>query len=617
MIGEVTFGVIGLLFLFADVRTFTSTFQQTFFGAPNTNLAIMATSVFAASFLALVVAWRMSPRRAVATSAVLLALGTFLATASRNNWVDLALTVVALAGGFWWLALFHSARPGDGASPLARALPIALVSDLALRAAFRTVAVPDLAWPVATGLVLVAVLVFGAAGLGSLGGERRWTGVGARGFVALLAVPPLVLVAETGAANGAQAALAGGIGLGPEPARATQIGELVLGLGFAAGAIALSRAAPRGLVAAGAVAVGAALLWAHVPILSTAGAGVLAVGTLLAAAALFGVPLRLASSPASVVVALSLGWLLFVGTAFGFYAFWAYEPAVWAATAIVVLAAFAVPLGAVALGRALSMGVATLGLAVPLAAVLTVASPVVETPRPTVRVMTYNIHQGFNAGQIPSLEELARVIALERPDVVCLQEVVRGWMIDERQDALSVLAERLGMSYTWGPNIGDLYGNAILSRFAMTDVRRVTFAAVPGPRHQPRGIVFARTAGLLVGCTHLDDVTDASEVRQGQVDTILGAWDKASPAVIAGDLNAEPGAPEVRRLGAAGFTDLGAPAGETTTGENPQRRIDYIWGYGVTGDQARIPALNDIDRLKQASDHRPLVVNVTVAAGGR
>lgn len=611
MIGEVTFAAIGLLFLFADVRTFASTFQQTFFGAPNTNLAIMATSVFATSLLALIVAWRMPPRRAVGASATILAVATLLATASRNSSVDLALSVVALAGGFWWLALFHSARPADGPSPFARALPIALVSDLALRAAFRTVAVPDLAWPVATGIVLVAVLVFGAAGLGSLGGERRWTGVGARGFFALLAVPPLVLVAETGATNGAQAALAGAIGLGPEPARATQIGELVLGLGFAVGAIALSRAAPRGLVAGGAVAIGAALLWAHVPILSTAGAAVLAAGTLLAAAALLGVPLHLSSSPASVVLALSLGWLLFAGTAFGFYAFWAYLPAVWAATAIVVLAAFAVPLGAVALGRAVSLGVATVALAVPLAAVLTIASPLTEAPRSTVKLMTYNIHQGFNAGQIPSLDELVQVIAQESPDVVCLQEVVRGWMIDERQDTLSVLAERLGMSYTWDPNIGDLYGNAILSRFEMTDVRRVDYALAPGAQHQPRGVLFVRTAGLLVGCTHLDDLSGASAVRQGQVDAILGAWGGASPAVIAGDLNATPGDPEVRKLDAAGFTDLGAPAGATTTGDDPQKRIDYIWGYGVTGDQARIPALNDLERLKQASDHRPLVVNVT------
>ena len=56
VIGEVTFGVIGLLFLFADLRTFSSTFQLTFFGAPNTNLGVAAAAVFATSFLAILVA---------------------------------------------------------------------------------------------------------------------------------------------------------------------------------------------------------------------------------------------------------------------------------------------------------------------------------------------------------------------------------------------------------------------------------------------------------------------------------------------------------------------------------------------------------------------------------
>src|SRR5205823_2802386 len=81
---EVIFGVLGLLFLFADVRTFASTFQQTFFGAPNTTLAIMATATFATSFLGLAVGWRLGPTRALGISAALFGATTFLAVASRN-----------------------------------------------------------------------------------------------------------------------------------------------------------------------------------------------------------------------------------------------------------------------------------------------------------------------------------------------------------------------------------------------------------------------------------------------------------------------------------------------------------------------------------------------------
>src|SRR6267142_2568344 len=142
MVGEVTFAVIGLLFLIADIRVFSSTFQLTFFGQSNTTLAIMATSVFATSFLA---------------------------------------PIVGIAGSMWWLGLLHASRPADRPSPLAVALPIAFAADLVLRAAFRTVPLVDLNLTLAAPLVLVAALVFLAAGVAAIGGVRTWTRPDARG----------------------------------------------------------------------------------------------------------------------------------------------------------------------------------------------------------------------------------------------------------------------------------------------------------------------------------------------------------------------------------------------------------------------------------------------------
>src|SRR5467141_3225676 len=165
MVGEVTFAVIGLLFLIADIRTFSSTFQQTFFGQSNTTLAIMATAVFATAFLSPVVGWRLGPKRGVGLSAAMLGIATLIATVSRNNSADLALSIVGIAGGVWWLGLLHASRPADRPSPLAVALPIAFSADLVLRAAFRTVPLVDLNLTLAAPLVLVAALVFLAAGV--------------------------------------------------------------------------------------------------------------------------------------------------------------------------------------------------------------------------------------------------------------------------------------------------------------------------------------------------------------------------------------------------------------------------------------------------------------------
>ena len=55
----------------------------------------------------------------------------------------------------------------------------------------------------------------------------------------------------------------------------------------------------------------------------------------------------------------------------------------------------------------------------------------------------------------------------------------------------------------------------------------------------------------------------------------------------------------------AGYGDLAEPAGPTTTMDDPQKRIDYIWGIGVIGSNPHtVMALG-------ASDHRAVVVNVT------
>ena len=607
MIGEVTFGVIGLLFLFADLRTFSSTFQLTFFGAPNTNLGVAAAAVFATSFLAILVARRLGPRRAVGLCAVIFGLATLALTSSRSNWLDLALSVIALAAGMWWLALFHSSRAGEASPALARAFPIALIVDLALRAALRTQSAVDLALPVAVGIVLVAVLLFGAAGLAALSGERQWTAPDPLGTLALIAAPALVLVAETGATNGAQVALAAGLGVGPEPARATQIGQIVLGIGLAMGAVALVRFGSNRFIGAAALAAGAALLWSHLPFIALLGGLLLAAGLVICAATILGVPQVPAGSPTGAVLALSLGWILFVGAAFGFYAFYALQPAVWVASALVALAALAAPTPTLRLSAPLAAAAAAIVVAVPLLAFITTpGTPDPQPPRVTFRLMTYNVHQGFNASQIPALDQIVATISQESPDVLVLQEVVRGWMIDEQHDVLGVIAQRIEMHYTFLPTIGDLYGNAVLSRYPMEVTKRVPYAPGPTMRNQPRGALFVRIGDLLVVGTHLDHTSDGTFVRQDQVRTILREVGDAAAVVVAGDLNAEPSAIEIQLFDQAGFTDLGQQAGPTTLGEDPPKRIDYVWGRGVAGAQAHTTAENNL-----SSDHRGLIVNIT------
>ena len=609
MLGGTAFGVIGLLFLLVAVRTFTATLYQAFFGElPNTVLGAIAFGVFATSFVAIVVAARLGPRRAIAGSGALLAGATLLGAAVRNEWLDLLLSAAAIASGTWWLALTHAARSPSRSSPFGVAVPAALVIDAALRSAFGTVPFVDGPAPIALPLTLVAVLLFLASGLAHASGGLTWSSPGPRGALGLLALAPLFFVSETGGGNAAQVAAAGGLGLGPESAHSTQIGAMLVGLGAGLGAFLLTRDLPRRPIAALAIGLGALLLWSHVPVLSLAGGTLFAAGIIVAASALVTAPRAEARTPALTVVSLGLGWLLFVGATFAFYALYAYLPAAWAATALVGLIVLAAPpVAGPRWGLGAAILVTALAVLVPLTAVLSLPAVASADPPATFRVMTYNVHQGYDAGNVPSLEAQVDTIAREAPDVIVLQEVVRGWLIDGQHDVAGVIAARLGMTYVFGPTIGDLYGNAVLSRYPMTDVRRVTYAKEPGARYQPRGAILVTVGGVLVIATHLDEHADASSVRLEQVRTLLREWDGRKPAIIACDCNALPEAPELALIDAAGFGDLAAQAGSTAftfPADAPRERIDYLFGVGVQAAQAHV-----LDST--ASDHRALVVNVT------
>ncbi|MGH2499417.1 MAG: endonuclease/exonuclease/phosphatase family protein, partial [Candidatus Limnocylindria bacterium] len=249
---------------------------------------------------------------------------------------------------------------------------------------------------------------------------------------------------------------------------------------------------------------------------------------------------------------------------------------------------------------------------VPLASLAVTRAPVPAPPRPTLRLMTYNVHQGFGLDNASSLDALVETIEREAPDVLVLQEAVRGWMIAQQHDVVGVLSERLAMPYAFAPTIGDVYGNAVLSRMPMTVEARVLFPRAAGLRHQPRGALIVRIADVVIAATHLDEHEDASAVRQDQVRALLRELDGRGPAVVvAGDLNAPPESLELGLLAQSDFADLAVMAGAregTYPADVPVRRIDYVLGIGVIAAQAHTVA-------STASDHRAVVVNITRIEG--
>lgn len=225
-----------------------------------------------------------------------------------------------------------------------------------------------------------------------------------------------------------------------------------------------------------------------------------------------------------------------------------------------------------------------------------------------VRIMTYNIHSGFSRDARQDLEAVAQVIEASGADVIGLQEVSRGWLIDGSTDLVAWFSHRLGMQILFQGTYDPVWGNALLSRYPILEHGQ---GDLPGEGTIiARGYLWARvdvgaSEPLLVICTHLHQIESQAGPRIRQTQTILDFWDERIHTVVVGDMNSVPGSREMELFAGTGFvdswTEAGSGPGLTFLSSEPFQRIDWIWHTpDLTAVDMEVPS-------STASDHLPLV----------
>lgn len=254
-------------------------------------------------------------------------------------------------------------------------------------------------------------------------------------------------------------------------------------------------------------------------------------------------------------------------------------------------------------------GLAMVLLVLPLAGVVSWQEPEATADDGfPVRIMTYNLHNGFNTDGYLDMEAVAQVIENNNPDIIALQEISRGWVISGRIDMLTWLSQRLNMPYVSGPTADPLWGNAILSRYPIVEYEN--YDLPPRDLFILRGftsVVIDLGGGnnLQVIATHFHHLEGDSDIRRMQSTAIVDFWNGADRTVILGDFNAEPGAPEIDMLRQAGLVDaladMESAQAYTYHSANLYRRIDYIWvSPDLEVQKVHVPFSN-------ASDHLPVI----------
>jgi endonuclease/exonuclease/phosphatase family metal-dependent hydrolase len=240
-----------------------------------------------------------------------------------------------------------------------------------------------------------------------------------------------------------------------------------------------------------------------------------------------------------------------------------------------------------------------------------------------IRVATYNIHKGIGGVDRRYRPERVRdTIALFKPDFVLLQEVDEGCGRTDGHRQVDLLGDLLGLRHrTYFPNVrtrgGGHYGNAILSRFPLTETSNIDLTV---PSTKRRSVLHARFRVRGEGVSggprtiHVFNLHLglSAVLRRMQIRKFLESHPFANvhprtPIVVAGDFNDVGGSLGPEFLIPAGFR-TGPTRIRTFPAWAPIWPLDGIY---VRGDVELLNIHRPREKVARvASDHLPLFAEI-------
>ena len=179
-------------------------------------------------------------------------------------------------------------------------------------------------------------------------------------------------------------------------------------------------------------------------------------------------------------------------------------------------------------------------LALLLLTIPAVAQSTDENATIKVRLMTFNIHHGAPEEGPYDLDATIGVMLLSMAKLIAVQEVDRNYSgRSNHDDQPQRLREALGAHVAYHPNIGDTYGNALITA---TPLKTHKNHPLPNPEQdEPRGVIHAlwevggETYHVLA--THMS-AYDHSENRTAQTSYLIEMIRHLDgPVILMGDFN--------------------------------------------------------------------------------
>jgi endonuclease/exonuclease/phosphatase family metal-dependent hydrolase len=223
-------------------------------------------------------------------------------------------------------------------------------------------------------------------------------------------------------------------------------------------------------------------------------------------------------------------------------------------------------------------------------------------PRSGIRVMTYNIQQGFSETGELNMDGQLALIRKWDPDLIGLQESDTNRISGGNDDLVRYYADQLGMHAYYGPKVvTGTFGVALLSKYPIESPQTFFMYSEGEQTATIRAEVEVGGERMQVFVTHLGNEGPIIQQRQ-----LLEEMGDEERAIAMGDFNFRPQSDQyaltTERLDDAWVEKW--PEGEDDRGRQLEDRIDYVF---LTRD---LEVEDTRYLLDPASDHPALVVDM-------
>ncbi|MEO2036151.1 MAG: endonuclease/exonuclease/phosphatase family protein [Planctomycetaceae bacterium] len=240
------------------------------------------------------------------------------------------------------------------------------------------------------------------------------------------------------------------------------------------------------------------------------------------------------------------------------------------------------------------------------------------------RVVTYNIHKGIGGlDRRYQPERIVETLAKYNPDILLMQEVDDDVPRSRHDCQVELFADSLAMPYHAYQRNVELkqrhYGNAILSRYPLSDVQHIDLT-IPLKKRRQALLAHCKIQhqghqrSLLIGNLHLGLAGFERKIQLRRVleSEIVQHTQRRTPTIIAGDYNDVWGTLGKQVMVPAGFATVGESI-RTFPAAFPVRGLDRVF---YRGDLISDHAFASRSRIaRQASDHLPLIVDFQLTGG--